>query len=199
MFYTACAIGPHSYRSSAAPARNLNQHWQGENAIMTVDAATQEHTPNGEAPSTEPETPQAAQAAESSEAQSGESTQSAESTGAQNSDSQTTEGDDKPKQQRKPRKQSTAKKTRSVELTLTVTGTVDGDWQADVVHGTKRVVRGLDIPAAAVARAAKELHEDISGAIEQVLEAAREQHRSRVEELQAELEKAQKALAELQE
>ncbi|TCP56862.1 hypothetical protein EV191_101810 [Tamaricihabitans halophyticus] len=154
---------------------------------MTVDTATQEHTSNGaeQAPSTEQnEHPQApATAAEQPE--------SAASTPAE------PEAEAKP--QRKPRKQSTAKKTRSVELTLTVTGTADGEWQADVVHGTNRVVRGLNIPAAAVSRAAKELHDDISGAIEQVLETAREQHRSRVEELQAELAKAQAALAELEE
>ncbi|MQA09173.1 MAG: hypothetical protein GEU98_11625 [Pseudonocardiaceae bacterium] len=145
---------------------------------MTVDAATEQHTSNGETADADP----APEPAEAEQTDSG-ATESAEA--------------EKPK--RKPRKQSTARKTRSVELTLTVTGTADGEWQADLMHGTKRVVRGLTIPAAAVSRAAKELHDDISGAIEQVLDAAREQHRSRVEELQAELEKAQQALAELQE
>ena len=95
------------------------------------------------------------------------------------------------------RKQSTARKTRTVELTLTVTGTAEGEWQADLVHGTTRVVRGLSIPASAVARAAKELHADISDGIETVLSAAREQHRSRMEQLEAELEQVKKALAEL--
>ncbi|MGM1058510.1 DUF6319 family protein [Saccharothrix sp. Mg75] len=95
------------------------------------------------------------------------------------------------------RPKSTAKKTRTVELTLTVTGTADGDWQADLVHGTKRVVQGLTISAAAVARAAKELHEDISGGIEEVIEAARSQHRTRMEELEAELARVKAALAEL--
>jgi Family of unknown function (DUF6319) len=94
---------------------------------------------------------------------------------------------------------STAKKTRTVELTLTVTGTADGEWQADLVHGTKRVVQGLVIPAAAVAKAARELHEDIAGGIEEVIEAARSQHRTRMEELEAELAKVKAALAELSE
>lgn len=94
---------------------------------------------------------------------------------------------------------STAKKTRTVELTLTVTGTADGEWQAELSQAGKRVVQGLAIPAAAVSRAAAELHSDISEAIESVLETAREQHRVRMAELEAELNKVKAALAELQE
>lgn len=97
------------------------------------------------------------------------------------------------------RAKSTAKKTRTVELTLTVTGTAEGEWQADLVHGTQRVVSGLVIPAIAVAKAAKELHEDIAEGIESVLEAARDQHRTRMEELEAELAKVKAQLAELSE
>ncbi|SHG61267.1 DUF6319 family protein [Streptoalloteichus hindustanus] len=95
------------------------------------------------------------------------------------------------------RKKSTARKTRTVALTLTVTGTEDGDWQADLVHGTTRVVRGLAVPAASVARAARELHPDISEGIETVLSTAREQHRARMEQLEAELQRVKQALAEL--
>ncbi|MGX7828340.1 DUF6319 family protein [Actinokineospora sp. 24-640] len=94
---------------------------------------------------------------------------------------------------------STAKKTRTVELTLTVTGTADGEWQAELSQGGKRVVQGLAVPAAAVSRAAAELHTDISEAIESVLETAREQHRVRMAELEAELNKVKAALADLQE
>jgi hypothetical protein len=94
---------------------------------------------------------------------------------------------------------STAKKTRTVELTLTVTGTLDGEWQAEVSHSGSRVVQGLKIPAAAVSRAAAELHEDISKAIESVLDVAREQHQARLAELEAELSKVKQALAELTE
>ncbi|HEX7301318.1 DUF6319 family protein [Lentzea sp.] len=97
------------------------------------------------------------------------------------------------------RPKSTAKKTRTVELTLTVTGTAEGEWQADLVHGTQRVVSGLVIPAIAVAKAAKELHEDIAQGIESVLEAARDQHRTRMEELEAELARVKAQLAELSE
>lgn len=97
------------------------------------------------------------------------------------------------------RPKSTAKKTRTVELTLTVTGTAEGEWQADLVHGTQRVVSGLVIPAIAVAKAAKELHADIAEGIEGVLEAARDQHRTRMEELEAELARVKAQLAELSE
>lgn len=98
----------------------------------------------------------------------------------------------------RPRKQNTARKTRTVELILTVTGTADGDWQAELTHGGKRVVQGLPISASAVSRAAKELHPDISGGIETVISAARAQHKARMDELQAELDKVKQALAELE-
>jgi len=97
------------------------------------------------------------------------------------------------------RKPSTARKTRTVELTLTVTGTMDGEWQAELSHSGSRVLQGLQIPAAAVSRAAAELHEDISKAIDSVLDAAREQHQARLAELEAELSKVKQALADLQE
>jgi hypothetical protein len=103
---------------------------------------------------------------------------------------------DTPKRGR-PRKQSTAKKTRTVELILTVTGTADGEWQAELTHSGKRVVQGLPVAAAAVSRAAKELHPDIYGGIETVITAAREQHQARMAELQAELDRVKQALAEL--
>jgi hypothetical protein len=110
---------------------------------------------------------------------------------------QDTVDQDTPKRGR-PRKQSTARKTRTVELILTVTGTADGEWQAELTHSGKRVVQGLPVAAAAVSRAAKELHPDISGGIETVINAAREQHQARMEELQAELDKVKQALAELE-
>nr|WP_260195751.1 DUF6319 family protein [Actinophytocola gossypii] len=94
---------------------------------------------------------------------------------------------------------SGARKTRTVELTLTVTGTLDGEWQAELTQSGSRVVQGLSVPAAAVSRAAAELHEDISKAIESVLDAARQQHQTRLAELEAELTKVKAALADLQE
>lgn len=98
----------------------------------------------------------------------------------------------------RPRKGAGAK-PQGVELVLTVTGTAEAtDWQAEVTHGGKRVVKALPVPATAVAAAAKDLHPDIAEAIESVLSAARDRQRSRVEQLQAELEAAQRALADLQ-
>jgi polyhydroxyalkanoate synthesis regulator phasin len=96
------------------------------------------------------------------------------------------------------RKASSARKTRTVELTLTVTGTADGEWQADLLHSGKRVVQGLPIPAASVSKAAAELHQDISDVIETVLSTAREQHQTKLAELEAEVERVRKALAELE-
>jgi hypothetical protein len=104
---------------------------------------------------------------------------------------------DTPKRGR-PRKQSTARKTRTVELILTDTGTAEGEWQAELTHSGKRVVQGLPIAAAAVSRAAKELHPDIFGGIETVINAAKQQHQAKLEELQAELDKVKQALAELE-
>lgn len=96
------------------------------------------------------------------------------------------------------RKSGSAKKTRTVELTLTVTGTAEGEWQADLLHSGKRVVQGLSIPAASVAKAAAELHEDISEAIQSVIDAAREQHEAKLAELEAEVERVRKTLSELE-
>lgn len=107
--------------------------------------------------------------------------------------------DDEQKPKRAKPKASNARKTRTVELTLTVTGTADGEWQAELKHGSKWVARGLEVPAAAVSRAAKELHDEISAPIDEVINAAREQQQARVAQLEAELEEARKALAHLDE
>ncbi len=109
-----------------------------------------------------------------------------------------TEAVESPKPKRgRPKVATTAKKTRTVELTLTVTGTADGEWQAELKNGSKWVAKGLEIPAAAVSRAAKELHVDLSGPIDEVINAARETQAAKVAQLEAELEKAKQALAEL--
>lgn len=99
---------------------------------------------------------------------------------------------------KKKRAKSTAKKTRTVELTLTVTGTADGEWQADLMHSGKRVVQGLQVPASSVSKAAAELHTDISETIEEVLSTARQQQEAKLAELEAEVERVRKTLAELE-
>jgi hypothetical protein len=56
---------------------------------------------------------------------------------------------------------------------------------------------GTTFAVAAVPRAAKELHEDLSAPIDEVIEEARSQQAARVGALEAELEAARKVLADL--
>ncbi|MBB3663265.1 MULTISPECIES: DUF6319 family protein [Prauserella salsuginis group] len=141
----------------------------------------------------------AATPADSAEA-SAEAPNDTTSTGEQQAEAQPGEGqsadDAKPKRGRS--KGTSARKTRTVELTLTVTGTADGEWQAELKHGSKWVTRGLAVTASAVSRAAKELHEQLSTPIDEVINAAKEQQQARVAELEAQLEEAKKQLAELE-
>ena len=92
---------------------------------------------------------------------------------------------------------STARTTRVVELTLTVAGGADGEWQAELKQGATWISRGLPVSAAAVLRAAQELHTELAEPIETAIGAAREARAARVAALEAELEQARKALAEL--
>jgi hypothetical protein len=108
---------------------------------------------------------------------------------------ESTSVEEKPK--RAPAKKAAGKKTKTLELTLTVTGTADGDWRAELKQGTTYRARNLAVAAAAVSRAAKELHEDLSTPIDEVIEEARSQQAAKVAALEAELEAARKALAEL--
>lgn len=96
-----------------------------------------------------------------------------------------------------PTKRAAGKKTKTLELTLTVTGTADGEWHAELKQGTTYLARDLAVAAAAVSRAAKELHEDLATPIDAVIEEARSQQAAKVAALEAELEAAKKALADL--
>lgn len=96
-----------------------------------------------------------------------------------------------------PAKKSAGKKTKTLELTLTVTSTADGEWRAELKQGTTFLARNLGVAAAAVSRAAKELHEDLSIPIDKVIEEARSQQAAKVAALEAELEAARRALADL--
>jgi hypothetical protein len=107
------------------------------------------------------------------------------------------EADAEEKPRKAPAKKAAGKKTRTLELTLTVTGTADGEWRAELKQGTTYLARNLAVAAAAVSRAAKELHEDLSTPIDEVIEAARSQQAARVTALEAELAAARKALADL--
>lgn len=98
---------------------------------------------------------------------------------------------------KEPVKKSAGKKAKTLELTLTVTGTADGEWHAEIKQGSSYLVRNLAVAAAAVSRAAKELHEELFAPIEALMDEARSQHAARVAALEAELEAARKALADL--
>lgn len=141
---------------------------------MSLDTTT---VPQEQAAEEEPTTPAADSAADSAR--------------------ETDSAEEAPKAKRGRAKGAAPRRTRTVELTLTVTGTADGDWQAELKHGSTWVARGLTIPASAVSRAAKELHEDLSTPIDEVINEAREQQRAKVAQLEAELEQAKQALAEL--
>jgi hypothetical protein len=103
----------------------------------------------------------------------------------------------KEKPKRVQAKKAAGKKTKTLELTLTVTGTADGEWRAELKQGTTYLARNLTVAAAAVSRAAKELHEDLWTPIDEVIEESRSQQAAKVAALEAELEAARKALAEL--
>jgi uncharacterized protein DUF6319 len=120
-----------------------------------------------------------------------------DATAATTADAPATDEPAKPRRGRP--KGSTARTTRTIELTLTVTGTADGDWQAELKQGSTWLSRGLPVTAAAVSKAAQELHAELAGPIDAVIDAAREQRAARVAALEAELEQARKALAELEE
>ena len=75
--------------------------------------------------------------------------------------------EEKPK--KTPAKKAAGKKAKTLELTLTVTGTADGEWCAELKQGTAYLARNLAVAAAAVSRAAKELHVDLSTPIDEVI------------------------------
>ncbi|MFC9439183.1 DUF6319 family protein [Nocardia sp. NPDC057030] len=88
-------------------------------------------------------------------------------------------------------------KAKTPEVTVTLTGTADGEWSVDVVSGKKRAVRGLAVPSSAVAQAAKILHPEVADVVAGILDAAREAQEAKVQALQAELEAARRLLDEL--
>ncbi|MEB3023689.1 DUF6319 family protein [[Mycobacterium] crassicus] len=96
-----------------------------------------------------------------------------------------------------PAKKAVGKKAKTFELTLTVAGTADGEWRAEIKQGNTYLVRDVAVAAAAVSRAAKELHEELFTPIEALMDEARSQQAARVAALEAELEAARKALANL--
>ncbi|MEV4126250.1 DUF6319 family protein [Nocardia sp. NPDC049707] len=88
-------------------------------------------------------------------------------------------------------------KAKAPEVTVTLTGTADGEWSVEVVSGKKKSVRGLPVTSSAVAQAAKVLHPEVAEVVAGILEAARVVQESKVQQLQAELEEARRLLDEL--
>jgi hypothetical protein len=86
---------------------------------------------------------------------------------------------------------------KPAEVTVTLHSTVEGEWTVDVLVGKKRVVRWTPVPAGDVARAARSLPAEVGEAIGTALEAAKRRQLSRVEQLKAELDAAQRALRDL--
>jgi hypothetical protein len=95
------------------------------------------------------------------------------------------------------RRPAARKQAKPAEVTVTLTSTADGEWTVDVQWGSKRTLKAAPVAASAVSQAAKLLPAEVDEAVESVLSAARERHLARVEQLRAELEEAQRALAEL--
>ncbi|BDT98098.1 DUF6319 family protein [Nocardia sputorum] len=97
----------------------------------------------------------------------------------------------------KPAKTAAARKAKAPEVTVTLTGTADGEWTIDVVSGKKRTLRGIPVAGSAVAQAAKILHPEVAEVVSGVLEALRGVQEAKVQQLQAELEEARRLLDEL--
>jgi uncharacterized protein DUF6319 len=86
---------------------------------------------------------------------------------------------------------------RPSEVTVTLTGSAEGEWTVEVMIGRKRAVRPTPVQPADIAQAARSLPAAVTEAIEASLDAARQRQLERVEQLRVELEAAQRALEEL--
>lgn len=87
--------------------------------------------------------------------------------------------------------------TRSSAVTVTLTGSAEGEWTVEVMIGRKRAVRPTLVQPVEIAQAARLLPAAVTEAIEASLDAARQRQLERVEQLRVELEAAQRALEEL--
>ncbi|MEC3916380.1 DUF6319 family protein [Nocardia sp. CDC160] len=90
-----------------------------------------------------------------------------------------------------------AKKPKAAEVTVTLSGTAEGEWTLDVVNGKKRTIKGLPVASSAVAQAAKILHPEFAEVVDSIHEAVRLAQQAKVEQLQAELESARRLLEDL--
>ncbi|MGV9662732.1 DUF6319 family protein [Nocardia niigatensis] len=90
-----------------------------------------------------------------------------------------------------------AKKAKAPEVTVTLSGTAEGEWTLDVVNGKKRAIKGLVVTSSAVAQAAKILHPEFAEVVDSIHESVRSAQQAKVEQLQAELESARRLLEDL--
>jgi hypothetical protein len=110
-----------------------------------------------------------------------------------------TEASERPVRPLKPTGPGRGKVKQPPPITVTLSSTTEGEWTVDVLSGTRRAVRAQPVSAGSVASAARALGGEIEEAIDGALSAARDQQRTRVEQLEAELATARQALAELSE
>ncbi|MET8427117.1 DUF6319 family protein [Nocardia sp. NPDC059246] len=90
-----------------------------------------------------------------------------------------------------------AKKPKAPEVTVTLSGTAEGEWTLDVVNGKKRTIKGLPVTSSAVAQAAKILHPEFAEVVDSIHESVRAAQQAKVAQLQAELESARRLLEDL--
>ncbi|AYF77384.1 hypothetical protein D7D52_30190 [Nocardia yunnanensis] len=90
-----------------------------------------------------------------------------------------------------------AKKPKAAEVTVTLSGTAEGEWTLDVVNGKKRTIKGLPVASSAVAQAAKILHPEFAEVVDSIHESVRAAQQAKVAQLQAELESARRLLEDL--
>lgn len=98
---------------------------------------------------------------------------------------------------RQPAKPARGRVRQPAPITVTLSSNPEGEWTVEVQTGSRRSVRPQPVTAGAVASAARSLGGDIEAAIAGAIAAARDQQRAKVEQLEAELEAARQALAEL--
>ncbi|MTJ61641.1 hypothetical protein KP696_23430 [Nocardia seriolae] len=103
----------------------------------------------------------------------------------------------KPAASRPARNAAAAKKPAGTEVTVTLSGTAEGEWTLDVVNGKKRTIKGLAVASSAVSQAAKILHPEFAEVVDSIHEAVRAAQQAKVEQLQAELESARRLLEDL--
>lgn len=97
----------------------------------------------------------------------------------------------------KPKPAPAGRRKPPSEVSVTLNSTPEGEWTVEVMVGKRRAVRSTPVAATAVAKAAKELPDEVHDAIEAVLDAARQLQQDRIERLRAELEAAQRTLDDL--